>query len=119
MEIHQPHEETPEPKEATGLMKYQLAQIVKRSIRASFAWEAMHVIGMAKQDTKLRAIRGRIKHKELERQHQHQSSNLQLERGAINHSKAELSPLYREHSNYHFNSVRYTSYLWSTCTHSY
>ena len=49
-------------------MKYQLAQLVKRSIGASVAWEAMHVIGVAKQDTKLKIVRERIEHKELERQ---------------------------------------------------
>ena len=56
MKIHQPHGETPEPKEAVGPMKYQLVQIVRRSIRASVAWETMHVIGVAKQDTKLKTI---------------------------------------------------------------
>ena len=77
-------------------MKYQLAQLVKRSIGASVAWEAMHVIGVAKQDTKLKIVRERINHKGLKRRCQLQSNNLQLEGGIIIHGKAELLHLYQE-----------------------
>ena len=35
--IHRPHRKTPRIKEVVGPMKYQLAQIVKRSIGASVA----------------------------------------------------------------------------------
>ena len=68
VEIHQPLEEALGTKEAPGLMKYQLAQIVKRSIGYSVAWEARLVIGVAKKDTKLKTVRRKIKHKKLERQ---------------------------------------------------
>ena len=37
VEIHYPHQETSGTKEIAGLMKYQLAQIVRRSIGASVA----------------------------------------------------------------------------------
>ncbi|GFZ10841.1 hypothetical protein Acr_22g0002390 [Actinidia rufa] len=70
------------------------SQIVKRSIGGSVVGEERLVMGVAKRGTKLKTIRRRIEHKELERQRQPQPNNLQPEGGIINHSKAELSHLY-------------------------
>ena len=70
VEIHRPHGETPRIKEASCTMKYQLAQIIKRSIEASVIGEEKLVVGMAKRVTKLKIAPIRIEHKELERQHQ-------------------------------------------------
>ena len=75
-------------------MKYRYAQLVRRSIRASVAWKIKLVMYAAKKGTKLKIVQGGIKHKELENWHQHQSNNLQLEEGKINHGKAEILPLY-------------------------
>ena len=79
-------------------MKYRHAQLVKRSIVVSVAWEAELVMGAVKRGTKLNTIQGGIEHKELEHRHrhQHQSNNLHLEGGKINHGKVELLPLYQE-----------------------
>ena len=67
VQIHQPRREALETKEEVYPMQYQLAQIIRRNIGASVAWEAMHVICVAKQDTKLKTIQERIDHKGLER----------------------------------------------------
>ena len=53
-------------------------------------------MGVAKRDTKLKTVRRRIKHKELERQREPQSTNLQPEEGIINCYKAELLHSYQE-----------------------
>ena len=66
--IHQPHRETLGTKEAACLMKYQLAQIVRRSIGASVVGEAGLVMGVLKKGTKLMPVQRRIEYKELERQ---------------------------------------------------
>ena len=57
-------------------MKYQHAQLVRRSIGASVAWEVELVMGVAKRGTKLKTVQGGIEHKELEHRHQPQSNKL-------------------------------------------
>ena len=47
-------------------MKYQLAQIVKKSIRASVVGETRLVMGVAKRGTELETVQRRVEHKELD-----------------------------------------------------
>ena len=79
MKIHQPHEQTPGTKEALCTMKCQLAQIVRRSIEAHVVGDTWLVTGVVKRGTQLKNVQIKIEHKELERQCQSQSNNLQLE----------------------------------------
>ena len=88
--------------------KYELAQIVRRSIGARVAREARLVMGVAKKGTKLKTVRRRVEHKELEHQCQPQFSNLQSKGGIINHGKVEPSHLYQETPSYPFSIARYT-----------
>ena len=70
VEIHQPCRETPRIKEVAGPMKYQLAQIVRRSIGASVTWKTWLVMGVVKRGNKLKTVQRGIEHKELEHQRQ-------------------------------------------------
>ena len=75
-------------------MKYRHVQLVRRSIRASVAWEVELVLVVAKRGTKLKIVQREIEFKELEHWLQPHFSKLQLEGEIINHGKAELLHLY-------------------------
>ena len=62
----------------------------------SVTWELEYVMGVVKKDTRLKIAQRGIEYKELEYQHQPQSSSLQLKGEIINYDKVELLPLYQE-----------------------
>ena len=76
-------------------MSYRHVQLVRGSIGASVVREARLAMGVAKKGTRLEIVQREVEFKELEHQHQPQSSNLQQEGGITNHDKAELLHLYQ------------------------
>ena len=92
VKIHQPRGKTPGTKEASCIMKYQLAQIIKKSIGAHVVWETQLVMGVTKRGTELKIVRGRTQERKC--QHQPQYSGLQSEGGIINCGKANFLYLY-------------------------